>query len=81
MSGVVMRELTDRERAAIRDLRRVMARWPDTLGFFTDGGALTVIRLTAPGAAYIAGPDQCKGVDQSSAVDSFNVFAEGGEWS
>ena len=71
-----MVELTTEERAAIRTLKRLAAKWPRGLWLFSNG-RLHVMRRGADGQQKY-----CRhgGVDPTYQVCSIDLPSEGGDW-
>jgi len=68
---------TKEEAAAIRSLKRIAKKWPDTLWLFSANGTLCVMKKNDLGERAMLSTD---GVDPDYLVDSVDIPNDGGDW-
>lgn len=72
-----MVELTEQEEKAIRALKRVAKKWPDTLWLFSASGSLHVMKKDEMGDCAVT---ERGGVDQKYSVTVIDIENDGGDW-
>ena len=69
--------LTTEEKKAITALKRVAAKWPQSLWLFSASGNLCVMRNGPDGNSVMRSNG---GVDQDYKVDKIDIPNDGGDW-
>lgn len=72
--------LTTEERRAIAALKRLAARWPDSLWLFSAGGALNVMRRDEDGERAFTRMTGNDVVDPEYRVADIDIPNDGGDW-
>lgn len=69
--------LTDAEKSAIRSLKRLSKKWPDTLWLFSASGSLAVMRCDDNGDhAHVSGGS----LDPAYLLETIDIPNDGGDW-
>lgn len=71
-------ELTKDEVLAIRALKRVAARWPETLWIFCDGNSMKVCKKNAEGRQAFVPRSGAPAYDHSYIVGEVMIESDGG---
>lgn len=69
--------LTEEEKKAIAALKRVAAKWPESLWLFSASGSLHVMRYGKDGHPVMTGN---QGHDPDSVAATINIPNDGGDW-
>jgi len=78
--------LTKQEKAAIRSLKRLAAKWPESLWLFSAAGKLHVMQYgkdetdTTEEFKYVEMLTRQGGVDQKYSVATIDIPNSGGDW-
>lgn len=68
---------TKNEEHAIRTLKHVAQKWPNSLWIFATGNQLHVMRCTPSGERAMLSNGS---VDPSYCIDTVNLPSDGGDW-
>jgi len=69
--------LTNAEYAAVRDLRRLALRWPESLWVFVANGTFNVMKTGPTGGSMMTASG---GFDPEYVVATIEIPADGGDW-
>ena len=71
-------ELTEKEKKAIKSLKRLAKKWPPTLWLFAGNGGLHILKTGKKGEVVLRDNG---GVDSDYHVDSIDdIYADGGDY-
>ena len=73
-------ELTEKEKKAIRALKRAAKIWPDSLWLFSANGTLCVMKCDENGQHVLLEGSFHGGIDQDYVIDTIDIDNDGGDW-